>query len=219
MRLSSSSNPSDDRDPGAGAGRDDLRIFLLAAAGVLVFMIVFLYFCKPYDLATGMFFAFALGLLARGRLLFYLGVFALASLNRETTFLLIMVFAIFFFFRLPWRRYLLWVFLQALLLVLVRLTITTLYASNPGASMRFEPLSNFQHFLQDPLLSLSDLVMLALVLWMCARRWKEAPQLLRVALVVMLPLQLVLYLVLGNSFEIRVFAEVYPVVWAMLWKL
>ena len=77
MLCSTSSIPS--------SGDRDLKLFALAAAGVLVFMTLFFYKCKVYDLATAAFVSLALGLMARGKLLQYLGMFALANFNRETT--------------------------------------------------------------------------------------------------------------------------------------
>lgn len=217
MRSTISSDLLSDRDP--GAGRDDLQTFVLAAVGVLVFMIVFIFFCHPYDLATGMFFSFALGLLARGKLLQYLAVFALANLNRETAFLLTMVFAAFFLFRLPWRQYVLWILLQGLIFAVIRVGIMGLYAGSPGSDALVQPLKNLLLFVRMPWLSILHWAGFALVIWLCARRWQTTPRLLQVALAVMLPVQMVLYLVLGLAFEIRVFAEVYPVIWAVAWKV
>lgn len=210
MRLSTSFDPSDD---------PDLQIFVLAAAGVLVFMAVFIYFCHPYDLSTGMFYSLALGLLARGKLLQYLGVFALANLNRETTFLLIGVFAVFFLFRLPWRRYLLWILLQVLVFGLARAWLMSLYAGNPGTPVWIRPIENLELFARHPILSLVQWGGFALVFWLLRRRWRTTPRILQVTLAVMLPVQLVLYLVMGLAFEIRVFAEIFPAVWVMLTKL
>lgn len=220
MPLFTSSNLSnDDRDPGDQALRDDLQIFILAAAGVIVFLVVFFYCAHSYDLATGTFFAFALGLLARGKLVQYLAVFAMANLNRETTFLLILVFAVYFFFRLPWQKYAALIVAQLVLFLGARIWIMTMFASHPGDSVFIQPIENLQRFLEYPLASTVHWLLFALVLWLCARRWRSAPRFLQVALLVMLPVQLILYLVIGWAFEIRVFAEVFPVVWVALWRI
>ena len=47
---------------------EDLWDFIVAAAAVELFMILFFLECKVYDLSTAMFFAVSLGLLARGKL-------------------------------------------------------------------------------------------------------------------------------------------------------
>ena len=193
----------------------DLVDFLVAFAAVEVFMLLFLWQRKVYDLATAATFAYCLGLMARGKLLQYLGVFALANFNRETSVLLAGVFLVHFFDRLPWRNYLLLAGSQVLIFLAIRLAITTIYVDAPGSTMLIRPIENIQIFLQSPMWSLVHWTLFALVLWLCARQWKNTPRILRVAILVMMPALLLMYLVLGYSYEIRVFAEIYPVVWVM----
>lgn len=206
MLSTISSTPSIDRD---------LKIFFLAAAGVLVFMVVFINQCKVYDLATAAFVALGLGLMARGKLLHYLAMFAVANFNRETMFLLTMVFIVYFFWRLELKRYLMAIGCQLVIFCLARALLMIRFAANPGTVMLVRPVENLQLFLASPIGSLVHWLGFGLVLWLCLRRWKITPRLLQVAFAVMMPVLLILYLVIGWAFEIRVFAEVYPVVWVI----
>jgi hypothetical protein len=208
MRLNISSDPSD----------RDMLDFLVAFAAVEVFLILFLWQRKYYDVATAAFFAFGLGLMARGKLLQYLGVFALANFNRETTILLTGVFMVNFLGQLPWRKYLLLAIAQVLLFLAIRAYVMMLYADLPGTTMLVRPIENLALFMHSPIDGLAHWAGFGIVIWLCARRWKHAPRILRVAFVVMLPASMILYLVLGWAYEIRVFAEIYPVVWVMVFK-
>lgn len=206
MLSTISSTPSIDRD---------LKIFILATAGVLTFMVVFLNQCKVYDLATAAFISLGLGLMARGKLLHYLLMFVVANFNRETMFLLTMVFIVYFFWRLEWKRYLLAISCQLVSFGLVRALLMIRFADNPGAVMLVRPVENLQMFLTSPLFSLVHWAGFALVVWICLRRWMSTPRLLQMTFVVMMPALLIMYLVIGWAFEVRIFAEVYPVVWVM----
>lgn len=179
-------------------------------------MVVFFNDCKIYDLATAAFFAWCLGFLARGQLGAYLGTFALANINRETTIFLVIVFLIYSLGRLDWRRYLVLGALQLGLFMATRLSIMSLFADRQGDAFLIRPLENLQLFLQSPMWSLAHWALIALVLWLCLRRWRSSHRLLQVAFLVMAPALLILYLVAGWAFEVRVFAEVFPVVWVML---
>jgi hypothetical protein len=196
----------------------DLHDFILAAIAVEVFVVVFFNQCKIYDLATAAFFAWCLGFLARGRIGAYLGAFALANINRETTIFLALVFMVYFFSRMEWRRYLALSALQLVIFMATRAGIMALFADHPGDNILIRPIENIQLFLQSPAWGLAHWALITLVLWLCLRRWRSAHSLLRTAFLVMAPALLVLYLVAGWAFEVRVFAEVYPVIWAILWS-
>jgi hypothetical protein len=193
----------------------ELRRFMSAALGVMAFMVVFFYFCKVHDLATAMFFAFGLGLMARGKMDAYFALFAFASANRETSFLLAVVFAVYYLGRMGWKGYVLSMGYQVFLYGAIRLCLVTIFADHPGVTMNIRPIENMLIFLRTPVLASIHWGLFGLVVWACVRRWREHPYFVRVAFVVLLPALLGVYLVVGWPYEIRVFAEVWPVVWIM----
>jgi len=172
-------------------------------------------FAKIYDLPTAIFFALGLGLMARGKWREYFTVFFLGCLNRETMILLTLVFAVYFFRRMQTRTWLFGICAQALIFVDVRVMVMRLFANSPGSVLWFRPLENVEKFAAQPWLSVLHWGGFALVLWLCLRNWNRKPLLLRTAFAVLMPILLVLYVFLGNAFELRVFAEVFPVAWVL----
>jgi hypothetical protein len=200
MRLSSASN---------------FETWLKACLAVMVFCGLFFRFCKIYDLPTAIAFALGLALMARGMWREYVWVFILGCVNRETTALLTLVFAVYFFRRMGRGVWFGGIALQALIWVLVRIQVMIIFAGNDGAAFWFRPLENLEAFMASPWLSAFHWGGFALVVWMCVRNWNRKPLLLRTAFGVLMPVLLGLYLVLGYAFELRVFAEVFPVAWVL----
>ena len=194
----------------------ELREFVWAALGVEVFMLMFYYFAKAYDLSTAMFVSFALGLLVRGKFKEFYSLYAVSCLNRETMFLISIFFAVYYFGRMNVIRYLFGLVCQGISFIGVRFFVTTFYADNPGRPVWFGPLQVLADYLAQPLQSLALIGLCALIGYFVARCWKQKPVFLRLVLVMILPLQIVLHLALGMAFEIRVFAEVFPIVWVLL---
>jgi hypothetical protein len=131
-------------------------------------------------------------------------------------FLLTLVFMVFYFGRMGWKLYLLSVGYQGFLWAAVRICLMVIYAGYPGVAMMVRPLENLQVFLHYPIWSVVHWAAVVLVVWMVVRRQQSAGRLMRVAFWVMAPVLMVMYLVLGWAFEVRVFAELFPVVWVMI---
>ena len=191
----------------------------MAVLAVEVFMFVFFLECKVYDLSTAMFFAFSLGLLARGKFKEFYLLYPLGCMNRETMFLLSLFFAIYYFWKMEVFRYLFGVVYQGSVFVGIRLMIVKLFEGNPGQPFYFQPWQVIEKYWNHPITSLALLMLIILIWHFVARHWREKPAFLRSALAVMLPLQVVLHLAMGAPYEIRVFAEVYPVVWALMFQV
>jgi hypothetical protein len=167
-----------------------------------------------YDLATAAWFAFSIGLLARGKVGIYYLLFPLGCLNRETAFLMTLLFLVHFGLS-HWRG----VLYQAGLFVVIRALIVIAYADLPGFSVELQPASNWQLFAEHPLLSAIHWTGFAVIAWLCVRNWSTQPVLLRQAFLVFAPALLILYLLFGVSFELRVFAELYPVAFALIYPI
>lgn len=194
---------------------EDLREFIFAAAAVELFMLLFFLECKVYDLASALFFAVALGMLARGKLNEYYLLFPLACLNRETSFLLIAVFAVYFYKRLPWLDWVQDIGYQALAFMIIRLWLTAAFADNAGMPFLFRLQENVADHLQYGGQTLVLIAGVLITIWLCALHWHAKPEILRTAFIVLGSALMAMYLLFGWAFEIRVFAELYPVAFVL----
>jgi hypothetical protein len=193
---------------------DNLREFVLAVVAVEIFLLLFFRERKVYDISSAALVAWLLGLLARHKFLAFYLVYPFACLNRETTFLLTLMFAHHFS---TWYRPQ-WIYgatYQLVVFVVIRIALMLHFASAPGSAFLFQPIENLQLFAEHPLASWIHWSIIAAVIYFSLRDWRSKPILLRSAFTVLAPSLLVLYLFLGVSFEVRVFAEVYPVAFAL----
>lgn len=194
---------------------DELRVSLIAFTGVEIFMQAFFLNAKPYDLSTAMFFAFCLGFLARNNFKAFYGLFLMGCLNRETMFLLTIFFAIWFLKKMNIDSWILGMGFQSSIFVGVRLMLMKIFEENPGTAFHFNPWKLLSDYWQYSAWTLSMLAVLGLVCWLIALHWKRKPAFLRCALVIIFPLLMVLHILFGWAFEIRVFAELSSVVVAL----
>ena len=183
-------------------------------------MLVFWWQCKVYDLSTALFMSFLLDWLARGNLVHYHAMFPLACLNRETAFFLIIIFAVYGLRRLTIASWIQGVGYQAFVFLGIRILPMLYFASSPGEQFLFRPVENLQMYIDAPVQGALYLLGTLFVLWTCLRKWYRLPALLRTAFLIMAPSLAILYLLVGYTFEIRVFAEIYPVIVTMgTWRL
>lgn len=193
-----------------GASSTTMEVLaLLLLAG---FMMVFQKHTKPYDLATAFFFTLALTFMARWNLIGYLLTFTLSCINKETTILLLPVFMVYYWRRMkPVERYWVYVLAQVLIFVDVQVAIRHVFGDAPGVSVWFSPAENIQAYGIDPLRSLIHVAVIGVVLWLVVGNWQLKPIFLRTAFVIMVPVLGLLYIVAGQAFEYRVFAECFSV--------
>lgn len=194
--------------------KTNLREFALASIATVVFMALLIWAQQPYDMTTAALFALLLALLARHRYLAYYIVFPIACLNRETTILMTFVF-MFHLFPDGAARWVPGVVYQLVVFVIIRIGVMWMYADNPGVPFLFRPIENVQAFLRYPVASVIHWSLFAFAAWVCLRGWDQKPLIFRRAFIVLAPSLMLLYLVFGWTFEIRVFAEIYPVVFAL----
>jgi hypothetical protein len=195
--------------------KEELGKFVVSVLAVELFMIAFFYNNHIYDLSTAAFFAASLGLMATGRLKEYYSLFPLACLNRETTILLSFFFAIHFYKKIEARRYLLGLGYQVFIFITLRLLITLWFADNPGSLFYFLLTRVLSDYLNHPVPSLALLSTLTTIGFIIVRQWQDKPAFLRSALLILLPVQVLMHLLVGMAFEIRVLAEVYPVIFLL----
>jgi hypothetical protein len=152
---------------------------------------------KVYDYATAAFFALSLGLLAKGKHGVFLLVFPFATLNRETTFLLTIFYAVYFFRKLPLQKYLASLSVQTSVYLSIRFVTASVFSGNGGQDVYF--------YFDVMLASRSYIILLIFPLLYFFLRNK--PEFIRKSFWIIFPVQVALYLLFGQPFEVRVFAE------------
>lgn len=171
-----------------------------------------------YDFPTLFLFTLGLALMARERWAAFLAVFALGSLNRETTALLALVLLVAYAGRLPARRLAGLMAAQGLIYVLVRGAVAWQFRHNPGSSVEFNLWLQAVIFIFMPLASAAHLLLAAAVGLLVAANYRAKPRFLRAALVALAPTLLALYALFGNPWEIRVFYELFPICYLLAFQ-
>lgn len=182
---------------------------LIVLLGLSIFVILFENYRKIYDLSTAFFFTLGLALMVRHRILAYLIVFALATLNRETTILMTGVFVVYFYNKMERTSFLKTVLAQVLIFVVIQSAIRYLFSGVGGSNVWFAFEQNVIAYLDNPIRLIVDLGILALIGWTTLRQWNIKPVFLRASFLTLAPTLVVLYLVCGQAFEYRVFAEAF----------
>lgn len=169
-----------------------------------------------YDLPTLFLFSLSLYFLAREKFFAFLIVFGLTSLSKETSVLLILVFAFYFRKRVARKKFLVLLSLESLIYVVIRFLLLWRFQNNPGGLVEFHLLDHITAYAHSPLFALAFFLIATSVAAWAIKNNRERPAFLREAfLIIGLPL-LILYFFLGVPFEVRVFMEVYPVLLVLL---
>ncbi len=161
-----------------------------------------------YDFPALLLFTLGLGLLVRRRFVPFLLLYAVGCLNKETTVLLTLVFALYFLVRndLGRRRFALLLVAQVAIFVGVKLGLALRFSDNPGGVVEFRLFRNLVRLPRYPLGSLyGGLALVAVFVW----QWRRIPLFLRCAIVPLAPL-IVLTFFLGYFDEIRDYYEALP---------
>jgi len=183
----------------------DLWVFALFVVGLSLFWFERL----PSDWATAFLFTLAFLFLAQGKMLAYILLYPIVCLNRETAFLLT-VFFLFYVHKVYVPLDVAIFIYQVVVWFAVRISLMIIFLHNGGLNAWISPLQNFQKFIAHPWHSLLHIVITVIILYLVLKGWKRKPLFLRTAFVVMAPLLLIMYWILGQPFEVRVFWEVYP---------
>jgi hypothetical protein len=198
------------------------REFLLVSAFSIYLIYPFNYllpreYCVyyPYDTLSGALWGLALSLLYRQRLGWYYLVFVLATLNRETSCFLTIIYLLTSYKKDNAWRVLRHICLQAMIWIILKLWLAWQFAGNPG-SFIYEPHHFYTNlvFLADPKvwpILLSNFGYIWLPVLVGYKYIKD--DFIRRSLGVM-PLFLLGMIVVGNLPEIRTFGEMMPVVLA-----
>jgi hypothetical protein len=191
------------------------RADLAAYAAAWILLSLSFYQRKPYDIPAAFLFTLAFLLMARGQLARLVVLFPVLCLTKETAIFIPLLFAVWFWRRIRLTRWLLLLGYQAAVFIMVQSVIRSYYASAPGYNNPLRLMDNLIMYWQRPAMTALFLLFAAWVLWRVFRGWNDKPPFLRTALTVLAPLVLILHLVTGYPFEIRVFAEVFPILYLM----
>lgn len=182
---------------------------------MLLGAIFFFGFGYIYDFSTLFLFSLGLFLMSRQNWFWFLVVFALGTLNKETTIFLSLVFGVYFIGRLPRRQFIALLVTQLGIYGIIQGIIRFTYRNNPGYAIEWHLPDQVPAYV-----SIAQHTPYLLVVWGAAciiitflviKKWNEKPLFVRVALAI-LPFFLVLFIFWAYPLEIRDLLEVFPVV-------
>jgi len=164
-----------------------------------------------YDFPTLFLFTLGLLLLKKRNWKFFLILFFIACLNKETIILLTLIFAIHFYKDAEVSRKLYYQLIaaQLILFAAIKILLYILFVNNPGGFVEFHLID--RNYLLFNGYSLATFVVLLIIFLSIFSKWSEKPKFLKDALWITVPL-LILTLFLGFFDELRDYYEVFPVV-------
>ena len=175
-------------------------------------LLFFRYANHIYDPMSLLIFTLCGYLIAKRRHLLYLAVFPLASLNKETAILLILVFLVREAGTMPRRKLALLSLWQLLSFALIKSWLTCAFRGNPGSFVDFHLLDHNAMLLGAPGFYLKTLAVVIPTAIFVGHRWNDKPLFLRRSLVSCSVPLLALAIFLGFADELRGYYELYPFV-------
>ena len=188
---------------------------LAALAGLAALPAFFGPFSRQiYDFTTLWSFTLGLALMAGRQWTAYLMLFAVATVNKETTILLTLVFAVHYLLRgrLPFNRALALLAAQVAIFLVIRGAISYVFRNNPGEVVEINWVNHNKVVLLDPSLMSKRLPLLAAAAAFGAWGWSQKAPFLRDAILTLAPVLLVMGVTVGQVDEIRAYYELYPIV-------
>lgn len=167
-----------------------------------------------YDFTTLWSFTLGLALMAGGQWRAFLLLFAIATVNKETTILLTLLFAVHFVLRrrLPLNRALVLFAAQVAIFLVIRGGIAYAFRNNPGEVVEINWENHNKVVLLDPSLMSKRLPLLAAAAAFGAWGWRRKAPFLQDAIATLAPVLLVMGVTVGQVDEIRAYYEFYPIV-------
>lgn len=191
----------------------------LASLVALLLIVQGFVFGYIYDFSALLLMTLSYGLLVRKNLLAYVLLFPLVTLNKETSILLILVYWLHFHTMEDKRTFYTYLAAQIGTFVIIKIALYWAFRDNLGDSFEFHLPEHFieyqRIFREFPLLIIYYFVIMIGPSLLMAYRWEEKPLFLQNALLTFGPL-FFLYLLFGFPFELRVFYEIYPIVFLII---
>jgi hypothetical protein len=194
---------------------DETPTLVAALAGLACLPVFFGPFSRQiYDFTTLWTFTLGLALMAGRQWTGYLALFAIATVNKETSILLTLVFAVHFILRrrLPLDRALALLAAQVAIFLLIRGAIAYAFRGNEGGVVEINWENHNKVVLLHPALMSKRLPLLAAAALFGVWGWSRKSLFLRDAIAVLAPVLLVMGVTVGQVDEIRAYYEFYPIV-------
>ena len=186
---------------------------IVSLAALIALPYCFKYYSHLYDFSTLFLFTLGLALMCNKQWGWYLMVFMLGCLNKETAILLALLYAVHYRQRMDKAEYKKLLLLQVVIFLFIKSVLTVVFIHNPGAVLEFHL---YDHNLQ--LLGLYPaktialwMVIAAVVMILLFHHWSDKPQFLRDGIWICM-LLVCCILLFGFLDELRVYYEIYPIV-------
>ena len=182
-----------------------LPILLLAHG--LLFTIRFGYI---YDMPQLFLFTTSLWLLFRRQWKWYLVLFLITTLNKETSILLTATYAIYFYKRLSKKEFFKLLFWQLFPFIIIRIILLWVYRDNSGSVIYSNFFIHVEKYKAFPIFLAITIFLFVTIFFLVKNKWAKKNDFLRSAIIVPL-LILPLYFYGGIPMEFRVFLEALPI--------
>ena len=180
---------------------------LALAALSLPFSVNFAY---VYDLPQMFLFATCVLFLYRRNWIAYLVLLAVTSLNKETSFFLIVIFTVYYVRRLPGKVYYLLLTIQPVIFLIIRAVITNTFKNNPGVAMYLSTQEHINQYIAYPPTFIFTILFFGIMTYLILKDWNKKPIFLRYASITYF-FVVGLFFIGGMPMEFRIFLDVYPV--------
>ena len=180
---------------------------LVSILALLGLPTMFQYTSFLYDFPSLLLYTLGLIFLYRQDWKYFLILYPIACINKETTILLTLIFFIYYRSKLRTDYFYKLLFIQLTIFAIIKVLLLIIFKSNPGTFVEFHLVDHNLGLLAgyDLTLAFAVLGMIMLIYYM----WKEKPFFIKITLWALAPL-LVLTLFLGYLDELRDYYEVYP---------
>jgi hypothetical protein len=173
------------------------------------------HFAYVYDLPQMFLFAVSSILLYQRRWGLYFILLAIATLNKETSLLLILIYAAYYFRQLPLRKYIVLLASQLALFGGIQGTIRYIYRDNPGNTMYWTFPYHMDQYAAYPVTFSITAIIFGMFIYLIFKDWTNKPAFLRYASIAFF-ITLILFFVGGMPMEFRIFLDILPIFGIML---
>ncbi len=188
---------------------------LAPVGGLLILPVFFKYYSYIYDPATLLLFALALICMVKRRFLLFYIAFGLATLNKETSILLLGVFFIREFRVMRNSALASHLVFQMLIWVALRVSVMAIFKNNQGSPIEFHLIRNLG-IMSSPFELLYFLAVILIFSALIRYRWSEKPIFIRRSLFVTITPLILLTLFFGFVDELRDYYEAFPFLFLLL---
>lgn len=140
----------------------------------------------------------------------YIATFAFACINKESSIFILLFFMLWFYKRLPAKKFILLIASQIIIYATIRMVILATYSHNIGGVFE-EYLGRMVYFELYPRNMFHRLTTFALIMFLLVHDWTKKPLFLKYVFLIW-PLFFVAYFIYGYPGEYRVFHDIFPLI-------